>query len=75
MAEISVPITEYKELHQRAQKADALEQKLTSLEETKDRLEQGNRMLRELLKLERIKKYKSKSKVLKAEKASIPPKL
>ncbi|PWU11881.1 MAG: hypothetical protein C5B47_00175, partial [Verrucomicrobia bacterium] len=66
---------EYKELNKRAQKADELE-KINSqlstelletkehLETTKNRLEEEIRLLRELLRLERIRKYGPKSEIL-----------
>ncbi len=57
MAAISIPITEYKELNFRAQKADELEKRAS-------RLEQENKLLRDLLRLERIKKYGRKSEAL-----------
>ncbi len=57
MAAISIPITEYKELNIRAQKADELEKRAI-------RLEQENKLLRDLLRLERIKKYGKKSEAL-----------
>jgi transposase len=75
MVSVSVPIPEYKELNQRAKKADELQRtniELNSellatkehLEATKNRLEEEIRMLRELLRLERIRKYGAKSEAL-----------
>ena len=78
MVAISIPIPEYKELNKRAQQADELErtnrQLLVTkrhleetkkhLEATKSRLEEEVLMLRELLRLERIRKYGAKSEAL-----------
>jgi transposase len=64
MAVIRLPITEYKELNLRAQKAEELEEKHTRLEEANHRLKQENELLRELLRLERIRKYGAKSETL-----------
>ena len=54
MAVISIPVTEYKELYQ----------ELTSQRERAKRLEQEIQILRELLRLERIRKYGGKSEAL-----------
>lgn len=61
MAVISIPIPAYKELNERAQKADELVKELLI---TKECLEEENRILKELLRLERIRKYGKKSEVL-----------
>jgi transposase len=64
MTAISVPIFEYKELYQQAQKA-------VELEEINNGLKQEIQFLRELLRLERIKKYGGKSESLSDEQLSL----
>lgn len=54
MAVISIPVSEYKELYE----------ELTSQRERSKRLEQEIQILRELLRLERIRKYGAKSEAL-----------
>ncbi len=64
MAVIRLPITEYKELNLRAQKAEELEKTNTELIAHKNHLEQEVQTLKELIRLERIKKYGRKSEAL-----------